>query len=105
MFGKNEKMEQITNEMFNIVAVKDELTQTFLQPTFGENLDALIRIFKTQINTLPIWKDNPTDFSLYLLGHFDHNTGIIVPELKKIISGHSVKERSENSDIQSVEKA
>lgn len=105
MFRKNEKMEQITNEMFNIVAVKDELTQTFLQPTFGENLDALIRIFKTQINTLPIWKDNPTDFSLYLLGHFDQNTGIIKPELKKIISGNSVKERSENIDIQSVEKA
>lgn len=105
MFGKNEKMEEITNDMFFIVAVKDELTQTFLQPTFGENLDALTRIFKTQINTLPIWKDNPTDFSLYLLGHFDSNKGIIIPELKKLISGHSVKERRENNDIQSVNKA
>lgn len=101
MFGK-EKKQEITNEMFYIVAVKDELTNTFLQPTYGENLDALIRIFKTQINTLPIWKDNPTDFSFYQLGHFDQETGIIIPDIKKLMSGHTVLERSENSDIQSV---
>lgn len=102
MFGKD-KIEEITDEMFYIVAVKDELTETFLQPTFGENLEALQRIFKTQINTLPIWKDNPTDFSLYLLGHFDQKSGIIIPEMKKIISGHTVKERSETIDIQSIQ--
>lgn len=82
--------------LFNIVAVKDELTNTFLQPTFGENEDALKRIFKTQINTIPIWKDNPTDFSLYNIGHFDQETGEIIPDLYKIISGHTVKEREEN---------
>lgn len=81
--------------LFYIVAVKDELTNTYLQPTFGDNLDALTRIFKTQINTLPIWKDNPTDFSLYMLGHFDQETGEIIPDIKKITSGHSVREREE----------
>lgn len=82
--------------LFFIVAVKDELTNTFLQPTFGDNLDSLTRIFKTQINTLPIWKDNPTDFSLYQIGHFDQETGEIIPDLLKITSGHSVLDRKEN---------
>lgn len=99
---KQENIKE-NNGWFFIVAVKDELTETFLQPTFGEDLNALIRIFKTQINTLPIWKDNPTDFSLYQLGHFDQQTGNIIPEIKKIISGHSVKERRETSDIQPIE--
>lgn len=77
---------------FNIYAVKDELTQKFLQPTFGENEDAVIRIFKTQINTLPIWKDNPTDFSLYQIGEFVEETGEIIPTYHKITSGQTVKE-------------
>lgn len=96
------KKDEITKNMFYIVAVKDELTNTFLQPTFGENLEALIRIFKTQINTLPIWKDNPTDFSLYMIGHFDQNSGIMIPELKKLMSGHTVIERSEKNDLHTV---
>lgn len=76
---------------FNIYAVKDELTQKFLQPTFGENEDAVIRIFKTQINSLPIWKDNPSDFSLYQVGTFTEETGEIEPAYHKICSGHTVK--------------
>ena len=80
-------------QLFYIVAVKDELTNTFLQPTFGENMDALQRIFSTQINSLPIWKDNPTDFSLYMLGHFDAETGEIIPDIQKLVSGHSVRRK------------
>lgn len=84
----------IGQSVFYIVAVKDELTGNFLQPTFGDNMDALLRIFRTQINSLPIWKDNPTDFSLYKLGTFNQETGQIYPEFEKITSGQSVRERS-----------
>ena len=88
---------------FNIYAVKDELTQKFLQPTFGENEDAVIRIFKTQINTLPIWKDNPADFSLYQVGEFTEETGEIIPCYHKIISGHSVKtQEGEKNGLHSI---
>lgn len=82
-------------DLFFIVAVKDEMTNTFLQPFFGENLDALQRIFSTQINTIPIWKENPSDFSLYKLGYFDQETGEIIPDTLKLCSGHSVR-RKEN---------
>lgn len=86
---------------FNIYAVKDELTQKFLQPTFGENEDAVIRIFKTQINSLPIWKDNPSDFSLYKIGEFVEETGEITACYHKITSGHTVKE--EKNAIHSIQ--
>lgn len=90
-------------EKFTIVAVKDELTNTFLQPTFGENEDALLRIFKTQINTIPIWKDNASDFSLYRLGYFNQETGEITSDIAKITSGHSVREKGEVVDIHTVQ--
>lgn len=83
---------KIFEKNFLIVAVKDELTNTFLQPTFGDNIDALKRIFKTQINSLPIWKDNPADFSLYILGEFNQETGEILPRVEKITGGYALKE-------------
>lgn len=36
--------------VFYIVAVKDELTNTFMQPTFGDNMDALKEYFYTDQN-------------------------------------------------------
>lgn len=78
-----------------VVAVKDELTGTFMQPTYGENLDALKRIFATQVNTIAIWKENPTDFSLYKLGTFDQETGVMISDIEKMSSGLSVL-RKEN---------
>ena len=80
---------------FHVVAVKDELIGSFLQPTYGEDINALIRIFKTQINTVPIWKDNASDFSFYKLGEFDAETGHYVEHIEKIASGHSLIEKEE----------
>ena len=84
---KIDVMEGIENT-FYVVAVKDELTQTFMNPTFGDNLDALKRIFFTQIKTVPIWRENPTDFSLYLLGTFNQSTGELNSHIEKITSGY-----------------
>lgn len=82
---------ELKNGEFYICAVKDELTGKFLQPTFGEDLEAIKRIFTYQINNTPIWKDNASDFSLYKIGLFSEKSGIIIPDLEKIISGHSVR--------------
>lgn len=89
-------MNEINNrgKDFYVVSVKDELTGEFLQPTFGEDIESLKRIFKTQINTIPIWRENPSDFSFYLLGYFNQETGTLTPHIEKIASGHSVIERS-----------
>lgn len=73
-----------------VVAVKDELTNTFLQPTFGENLLALQRLFEYQINNIDLWKANPADFSLYKLGTFEEETGIFVSNIEKLAGGRSV---------------
>lgn len=79
---------------YRIYAVKDELTQTFLQPVFVEKEDEIIRIFTYQINNTPIWKDNASDYSLYYLGTFDSDSGTIIAEIpKKVISGHSVRRK------------
>lgn len=83
-----------------IYSVKDELTQTFLQPVFVEKEDEILRIFTYQINNTPIWKDNASDFSLYYLGTFDSESGTIKGDIpKKVISGHSVRRREQENDI------
>lgn len=87
---KTDTMELKEGE-FYVVAVKDELTGEFMQPTFGENLDALMRIFTYQINNNPIWKDNASDFSFYILGFFSQKSGMMIPDIQKICSGHSVR--------------
>lgn len=97
---KGQKMEK-TNDVelktgeFIVVAVKDELTKKFMQPTFGDDLDALMRIFTYQINANPIWKDNASDFSFYILGFFNQNSGILIPDMQKICSGHSVVKKGD----------
>lgn len=75
---------------FHVVAVKDELTNTFLQPTFAEDEREIERIFTYQINNTPIWKENPSDFSLYHLGTFDQETGELKKDVYKMIGGMAV---------------
>lgn len=83
-----------------IYAVKDELTNTFLQPVFVEKENEIMRIFTYQINNTPIWKDNASDFSLFYLGTFDSESGTIIGDIpKKIISGHTVRRKEQNNDI------
>ena len=88
-------MQKNKEELFEVVAVKDELTNTFLQPTFGDSEEALKRIFRTQINTIPIWKENASDYSLYRLAWFDQETGELYPDIEKLASGHAVLNRKE----------
>lgn len=87
-------------KVFKIVAVKDELTESFLQPTFIENIEEAERLFKYQINNIPLWKDNASDYSLYYLGTYDSETGIISSTgLSKIASGHTMLRKENTGDI------
>lgn len=72
-------------------AIKDETANRFMSPSLIATEDEAKRAFKSQVNNIQIWKDNPEDFSLYRLGSFDETTGTIigiVPE--KIVNGRSV---------------
>lgn len=85
---------------FNIYAVKDELTNTFMQPVFVEKEDEILRTFKFQINNIPLWKDNAEDYSLFYLGTFDQDSGTLIGEFpKKIIGGRSVIGKENTSDL------
>lgn len=75
-------------------SVKDELTGKFMNPMFIERTDIAeneaIRQFRSNVNNIKLWKDNPNDFSLYLVGLFDDNSGASAMAISKVISGRSV---------------
>lgn len=71
-------------------AVKDELSNRFLAPVLMNSESEAKRQFKSQINNIQIWKDNPADFSLYCLGKFNDETGELTGSPIKIVGGRSV---------------
>lgn len=89
MFNKDAE-----NKTALIIGVRDELTGAFFQPNFfkGEKAkEQALRLFETQVNDNPIWRNNPNDFGLYQLGEFNEETGKIkVSNIDKIASGSSV---------------
>lgn len=88
-------------------AIKDELTQTFMQPIFIKAVESdptgeqqAIRLFSYQINNTPVLTDSSSDYSLYMIGIFDEGSGKVAHVTddgtpKKIANGFSVKERKE----------
>lgn len=92
-------------KVFEIVAVYDNLTESFLEPKFVPTLAEAQRIFAYQINNIPLWKDNASDYDLYSLGTFNSEEGTFVSLKHKICKGPSVV-RKENisNDIQSLNK-
>lgn len=79
---------------YYMYSVKDELTNKFMNPMFieeGEEADKLaIRQFKSNVNNIQLWKDNPNDYSLFRVGLFDDEAGAQATVIEKIISGRSV---------------
>lgn len=70
------------------------MTNKFMNPMFvedEENSDILAtRQFRSNVNNIKLWKDNPNDFELWLVGKFDDETGAESVVNEKIISGRSV---------------
>lgn len=81
---------------FKVVAVKDELTNSFLQPTMIESIEEAERLFAYQVNTIGLWKENPEDYSLYHIGSFDQETGTLIGITPvKIAGGRAVRKQEE----------
>lgn len=70
-------------------AVKDAMTERFMNPALFEREDVAVRQFRSNINNIPLWRDNPQDFDLYSLGTFNDETGELTHEVHKIINGRS----------------
>lgn len=77
---------------YNFYAVKDTLTNIYRQPTLMMSDEEATRQFKSNVNNIPLWKDNPSDFELWNLGEFDETTGEIWYKPNKITNGRAVLE-------------
>lgn len=85
---------------FLMYSVKDEMTNKYMNPMFiesgttekeQEESDRLaIRQFKSSLNSIQLWKDNPNDYSLYRVGIFDDEQGAAAIPVSKVSSGRSV---------------
>ena len=92
-------------KVFEIVAVYDNLTESFLQPTFVPTLAEAQRIFEYQINSIPLWKANASDYDLYSLGTYNAEEGSFISLKHKICKGPAVLRKEKNlNDIQSAEQ-
>ncbi len=92
-------------KVFEIVAVYDNLTESFLQPTFVPTLAEAQRIFEYQINNIALWKANASDYDLYSLGQYNAEDGSFISIKHKLCKGPAVlRKENETSDIQSIDQ-
>lgn len=63
-----------------IYAVQDAVVGAFAQPIFMVNRGAALRSVQSALGdpSQPFTK-HPADFSLWMLGHYDDNSGLITP--------------------------
>ena len=67
------------------------MTGRFMEPQFLRSEDEAKRNFTFQINNIKMWKDNSSDYSLYYLGQFSEDEGILIDTIcmEKITGGRS----------------
>ena len=71
-----------------VISVKDNVAEMFNDPRVEVNAASAIRAFTLSVKESP----HKDDYSLYLLGEMDTNTGMLTPcEPQRIYSGHDVK--------------
>ena len=88
-------------KVFEVVAVYDNLTESYMEPTFIGSLAEAERLFSYQVNSIPLWKENAGDYDLYSLGTFDAELGILNSTIHKMCNGRSVLRKEESNDTQS----
>lgn len=81
-----------------IIALKDTVAETFLDPRTEINTASAMRTFRQSVQDHP----NKDDFALYQIGMFDTDKGeILACEPIRIMSGHEVKKLPDNLQSQS----
>lgn len=84
-----------------VYAMRDRLTG-FLQPTFDQNDPVAMRNFESavlQVRPGNLLHTNPEDYSLYKIGVYDSETGVIEPmDPLQILTGSAVILKSIQED-------
>ena len=60
---------------FILVSVKDKITGEFMNPIPCHNDEDAKRLFSIQIDRNEIWRKNPEQFEMYILGELDTKSG------------------------------
>ena len=76
--------------ILGVYAVKDALQGRFMAPTFFDNEEVAIRQFRSNINNIPMWKENAADFQLYKLANFNDEIGEYEKDHHMIVNGKGV---------------
>ena len=69
---------------FGMYCIKDELSE-YAAPVVVETEAQAKRYFRQMVETTKMMKDNPEDFSLWHVGIFESESGIIAGEKPKLI--------------------
>lgn len=86
-------------KVFEIVAVYDNLAESYLEPRFFGTLAEAQRVFEYQINSIELWKANAGDYDLFSLGRYDAESGQLTSDLHKMMNGRSVLRKEQRDDI------
>lgn len=86
--------------IFKVVAIKDEVTGRYMQPMYVEKRDdenrAAKRLFNEVINNTDLIKNNPNDYTMYLIAEYDDTMGFTSTLEEKIGTATMIKaERGE----------
>lgn len=73
-----------------VYAVKDALQNRFLTPGFFENEEIAVRQFRSNVNNIPLWKENAADFQLYKLADYNDETGEYTKDQHMVVNGKGV---------------
>lgn len=78
-----------------LVSIKDRAIESFLPIGNCRAEGEAIRVFKDMIrDTNTPQHAHPDDFDIYIVGHFDDQTGLITPQTppRKLADGKTIKE-------------
>ena len=51
-----------------------------MQPFYVKEEKEALRLFQHNVNSIPLWHDNASDYSLYHIGMFNEDTGMTTTE-------------------------
>lgn len=89
--------------ILQMFAVLDSKAGFFGNPWFEQKEASAIRNFSDAVNDSSnpnnMWNKHPEDFSLYLLGQFDNNSGEVIPSLPKSLVTASALHKLKSEEI------
>lgn len=72
---------------YAVVAIRDELLESYRHPFLAENIEAAKRSLRVAMNTPePLdLKDSPSDYSLWLVAHWNSDSALYTPVVPPVL--------------------